>query len=254
MFLIYRLKYECMCTVVFIPGKECNYFASLRDEDPQRPKAKAPAIIGSKNVKYLAPIDSLAGGTWIGANELGAVIILLNGGFQNHERKSPYAKSRGVIVTELLQSAVPVMDWSRMNMDGIEPFTLILWADNMLFQLVWDGEKKHPIPVDPSKPHIWSSATLYDTPAKAKREALFQNWMLQRPRVSSAILLHFFKQFRDLDNGFLVNRNEHLQTLSYTYMETPIAGKAVVNYYDLQSFAYYTSGIHLESKIGELIS
>lgn len=208
-----------MCTVVFIPGKECNYFASLRDENPERPKAKIPAIMGNEGLKYLSPVDSLAGGTWIGANELGAVIILLNGAFENHERKSRYTKSRGLIVSELLQSDMPVIDWSMMDMEDIEPCTLIIWVDKMLFQLVWDGQKKHRITLGGDKPHIWSSATLYDAAVRAKREKLFQNWIVIDPPVSKVSLLNFFKLFNDTENGFVVNRNGKIRTLSYTFMK-----------------------------------
>jgi len=240
-----------MCTVVFIPGKECNYLASLRDENPHRPEAQTPAILGSNEIKYLAPIDALAGGTWIGANELGAVIILLNGGLENHERKNQYAKSRGLIVTELLQSDVPIIDWSLMDMQNIEPYTLIVWFDSTLFQLVWDGEKKHRLILEADRPHIWSSATLYDAAAKAKREELFQNWIALDPPVSKVSLLSFFKQFDDSENGFMVNRNGNLQTLSYTFIESNIVGKAVVNYYDLQACSCQTSTINLKSKVSD---
>ncbi len=241
-----------MCTVVFIPGKDCNYLASLRDENPHRPKAQTPAILGGDEIKYLAPVDSLAGGTWIGANELGAVIILLNGAFENHERKSQYVKSRGLIVTELLQSDVPVVDWSIMEMEDVEPYTIIVSVDSMLFQLVWDGEKKHRLTLEAGKPHIWSSATLYDAAAKATREELFQNWIVMDPPVSKVSLLNFFKLFDDSENGFLVNRNGNLQTLSYTFVESNKEGKAVVNYYDLQSCSYQTSTINLKSKVSDL--
>lgn len=241
-----------MCTVVFIPGRECNYLASLRDEDPNRPKAKTPAIMGSDDIKYLSPMDALAGGTWIGANELGAVIILLNGGFENHERKGKYEKSRGLVVTELLQSDVPVIDWSLMDMENIEPYTLIVSVESMLFQLVWDGEKKHRITLDADKPHIWSSATLYDATAKAKREELFQNWIGLHPGVSKLSLLNFFKLFDDSQNGFLVNRNGNLQTLSYTFVESNVAGKSVVDYFDLDSYTFHTSSISLKSKVSDL--
>lgn len=241
-----------MCTVVFIPGKDCNYFASLRDESPQRPKAKTPAILGGDDMKYLAPMDALAGGTWIGVNELGAVIILLNGGFENHERKIPYAKSRGLIVSELLQSDVPVIDWSMMEMEDVEPYTLIVWVDKMLFQLVWDGEKKHRITLEVDKPHMWSSATLYDAATSSKRKELFQNWIVMGPPVSKVSLLNFFKLVNDNENGFMVNRSGKIKTLSYTFIESDINNKAVVNYFDLQAHSYHTSTINLKSKISEL--
>ena len=237
-----------MCTVVFIPGKHNNCFASLRDENPERPRAQIPAIIRNDGVKYLSPIDSLAGGTWIGANELGVIIILLNGGFKNHERKNNYAKSRGLIVSELLQSKVPVIDWSIMEMTNIEPYTIIVWVDKMLFQLVWDGENKHRITLDIDKPHIWSSATLYDTKAKNKREELFQNWISQNPAVSKVTLLKFFKNFNDSQNGFMVNRNSKIETLNYSFIEINSMGECLMYYYDLKTYGAHSQAINFRNK------
>lgn len=115
-----------MCTVVFIPKGDKFYFASLRDESPLRPKAVVPDIYRGEDTVILSPIDALAGGTWLGVTSLGSVIILLNGGFEKHERKANYRKSRGLIVSELLASNLPVVNWNSMDMNGVEPFTLVV--------------------------------------------------------------------------------------------------------------------------------
>ena len=108
-------KIYFMCTVVFMPGSNKYYFASLRDEDPKRAKATTPILQADNNVMYLSPVDPVGGGTWIGVNEKGHVIILLNGGFEKHTDSGPYLKSRGIIVKELLTSAMPVVDWMLMD-------------------------------------------------------------------------------------------------------------------------------------------
>jgi len=56
-----------MCTVLVIPGNQKIYFVSLRDENPQRPAAEQPKVWEEAIVKFIAPKDQLAGGTWIGA-------------------------------------------------------------------------------------------------------------------------------------------------------------------------------------------
>ena len=131
-----------MCTVTFIPANGRYYFASLRDENPERQRAIIPEqIYTAGKCSFIAPVDPLGGGTWAGVNELGNVIILLNGGFKNHTKKNDYVKSRGSIVTYLLKVEAPLNDWYLMELDNIEPFTLITWTGEKLFQLVWDGEK-----------------------------------------------------------------------------------------------------------------
>ena len=163
-----------MCTVVFIPGKDQYYFASLRDEDTERPEATPPELYTGENLQFLAPKDGLAGGTWLGINEIQHVIILLNGAFEKHTPNNHYLKSRGLIVSELLVAETPVNDWHVMDLSEIEPFTLVVWSGGNLYQLVWNGEQKKQILLNANTSHIWSSSTLYNTEAKAQREKLFQ--------------------------------------------------------------------------------
>lgn len=221
-----------MCTVVFIPKGDKYFFASLRDENPLRPGAIAPdyKLMGDKRV--LSPTDALAGGTWLGITETGNVIILLNGAFDKHERKINYIKSRGFIVAELLASNSPLADWDLFDMEGIEPFTLVVWSGGNLFELVWDGEIKHSTRLKATQPYIWSSATLYNGDAKAHRKNLFQNWIGIDMPVSASSLLSFFKACPDVENGFLINRKEQTKTLSYSFIELQLNKSAELHYYD----------------------
>jgi hypothetical protein len=236
-----------MCTVIFIPNDTGCYFASLRDEDPNRVKASRPTIIEQGKISYLSPIDPLGGGTWIGVNTLGNVIILLNGAFEKHTRKKTYRKSRGLVVSELLATEMPVVEWSLMDMEDIEPYTLIVWSEGNLFQLVWDGQEKHRIIQDKTMPHIWSSSTLYLQPAKQIREDLFQNWIVMNPPISKLSVIQFFQTFTDKENGFIINRNEQVKTLSYSFIDYQKDVLAEVNYYDLQSFTHHSSLLKLLS-------
>ncbi len=208
-----------MCTVVFIPENDKFYFASLRDESPLRSKALLPEINKSNEVHYLSPKDSKEGGTWVGVNNRGSVIILLNGGLQNHKRKEKYRKSRGLIVNELLSSDMPLVDWSLLRLDDIEPFTLVVFDKNNLFELVWDGVQRMKIQINTSIAHIWSSSTLYDADAKANRESNFRKWLNGEPAVSVNSLFSFFKSVNDPENGFIMNRKDQVKTLSYTFIE-----------------------------------
>jgi Transport and Golgi organisation 2 len=236
-----------MCTVVFIPSQTGSFFASLRDESPKRPSAFSPVIKQKGGIKFLAPIDPSAGGTWLGLNELGSAIILLNGGFENHQKATNYQRSRGLIVSELLVSEMPVIDWQLIDLTHIEPFTLIVWSDALLFQLVWDGSKKHRIRLDATKSHLFSSATLYNNEAKARREDWFNNWMAMEPPISKLSFLRFFKSIDDKENGFIINRNNEMATLSYTFIEMPHQEQAAMSYYDLANFTFHSQTLSLLS-------
>ena len=242
-----------MCTVVFIPVDREVYFGSLRDESPKRPRALKPYVSQLNGLSYLSPKEAMAGGTWIGVNNMGNIIILLNGAFENHQRKSYYRKSRGLMVTELLASVVPVVEWNLVDMEDIEPFTLIVWSDNNLFQLVWDGRERHRIRLDETLPYIWSSSTLYNSDAKAKREELFQNWIAMNPPVSKLSLLNFFKTYSDEENGFMMNRKEVTKTLSFSFIELTEKNKAAMSYYDFSDYSYSTQKIELQSELKDCI-
>ncbi len=232
-----------MCTVVFIPGQYNTCIASLRDENPSRPAALPPAIDSDATIPFLAPRDPLGGGTWMGVNEAGHALVLLNGGFTAHLPQKKYRKSRGLIVTALLASEMPVVDWSLTTLAGIEPFTLVAWVDGHLFELVWDGEEQHRKRLDPALPHIWSSATLYNSTAKATREEAFLNWTAMRPPITPRSLLSFFTAGTDTQNGFIINRSNKLQTLSFTFLDIAPQTDAAMHHYDLLRYTHTEASI-----------
>lgn len=234
-----------MCTVVFIPAKNKYYFASLRDEDPHRERAVAPFLVYTDNGKYLAPADPKGGGTWAGVHEYGSVIILLNGGFINHTKKDNYLKSRGAIVQELLADDMPLIAWTMMDLNNIEPFTLIMLTGERLFQLVWDGEKKHRINLPKTQPHLFSSATLYSTGASDIRRDTFNNWLATKPLLNRKSLFNFFKTCTDTQNGFIIDRGQKIKTLSYTFMQVDTATVAKILYYDIASNSHHESVIDM---------
>jgi uncharacterized protein with NRDE domain len=234
-----------MCTVVYIPNNGNNYFASLRDESPLRSKASMPQITRANEIQFIAPIDSFANGTWIGVNDINNVIILLNGGNENHSRNKTYRKSRGLIVLELLSSELPVVDWNLMDLKDIEPFTLIIYSDDHLFQLVWDGTNKIRMLLDAAVPHIFSSSTLYTPAAKANRKQLFDNWIEENPHISKLSLLDFFNSSNDKENGFIINRSEILKTISYSFIEVQNYHTASFNYFDFIDNAFSTTDIEI---------
>ena len=229
-----------MCTVLYLPAKEKSYFVSLRDENPNRASASPPSIWSIANTEFVAPKDEEGGGTWIGTSEFGTVIVLLNGGFENHEKMGRYIKSRGIIVTELLASQDPLDSWINMNLYQIEPFTLLIWSKQELHQLVWDGINKHKNPLTSTQPYLFSSSTLYSAEAKQTRLLLFQNWIKTKPFITPETILDFFKRFPDKENGFIINRNEKIKTLSYSFIELTQEQSAVMHYYNLQNGEHNT--------------
>jgi hypothetical protein len=221
-----------MCTVIFFPGSDKQVFVSLRDEDPRRSKALPPGLQTVKTMSWIGPVDPVGGGTWFAANQQGRVVILLNGGFEKHQRLDRYARSRGLVVTDLVTSEDLMENWNLLNLDEVEPFTLVVWEAQQLSQLVWDGWQKHSLKINSRQPQIWSSATLYDPTARERRKSRFYQWVQDCHPVTPAQLLDFFTSDRDAENGFLINRKETVRTLSFSYLEQ-YHDHAVLRYQDL---------------------
>jgi uncharacterized protein with NRDE domain len=222
-----------MCTVVFIPAQGKYLIASLRDEHPNRSKAGLPILTHSSQKKYIAPIDPQGGGTWVGINDGGAAIVLLNGGFKNHIKKNCYARSRGQIVTELLSVNDPIQNWNNIELINIEPFTLIVWVNGHLVQLVWDGEKKYQTVKDTSKAHIWSSSTLCDENEKQTRSGKFEDWLNNSNDRTRASILEFFFNKQHFNKSIFIKNSAEIITHSYTCIELFENEQNTINYQDL---------------------
>jgi hypothetical protein len=213
-------------------------FASIRDENPQRRKASSPNLYKQEYLNIICPLDRLGGGTWVGVNDEKQVIILLNGGFKKHERMTEYKMSRGLIVKELLSSIIPVVDWSIMNLENIEPFTLIVYSNKMLFQLIWDGKLKHKFHLDENQPHIFSSSTLYTQEQKQIRSRLFSEFLQRESTIDDIKLYHFFSEFSNKEYGFFMKRNKDIQSLSCSLIKMT-STEINFDYYDIQANKWY---------------
>ena len=192
---------------------------SNRDEKSYRPTI-APKIYVEKEIKLLYPKDEKAGGTWIVAKEDGTTIILLNGAFINHQKKPNYSKSRGVILMEIIQAKKPLLHFQEMNLDNVEPFTLIIFQNNTLTEVKWDEVEKHVIDKSIKKPHIWSSATLYNRIQKIKRKQWLEDFCRYNNPLSIDKILSFHTntQATNTEYGLVINRKDKTKTVSITQL------------------------------------
>jgi len=176
-----------MCTVTYIPlGKSDFILTSSRDIPFSREKAEHPKKMVEDGVELYYPKDGKAGGTWIGTSAKKRLICLLNGGFVYHTSRISYAKSRGLIVKELLKVDDIRKGLNAVDLEGVEQFTLTIvdWNDELeLLEFVWDGVKKHT-KLMPQEPHIWSSSTLYDQSVKQLRCDWFASWLKENVTLS----------------------------------------------------------------------
>ena len=225
-----------MCTVTFIPVREKIFISSNRDEKRARSQALVSTLYAMKTGNVLFPKDRDGGGTWFAVNENGNVVVFLNGARVNHISTPPYRKSRGLILLDLADSEAPLADFLSIDLNNIEPFTAIIWDDKKLFECYWDGFEKSQTQLDPNKPHIWSSVTLYEKKISNKRRKWFTDWIGINKSPSTDDILHFhqFTGEGDSRNDLLMNRDGLVFTVSITSLElTEKTGS--LTYLDLKS-------------------
>lgn len=223
-----------MCTVTFIRVKDTFFITSSRDEKVLRSRALPPKMYRVNNMGLLFPKDGDAGGTWIALNENSNAAVLLNGAFFYHQSNPPYRRSRGLVLIDIIGTSTPVNGFLQMNLEAVEPFTLILLQDFKLYECRWDGEQKFSKPLVTSENYIWSSATLYDEATQKKRNEWFERWLAKNDKPSLENIFHFhqFAGDGDTQNDIRMNRGGHLFTVSIAAIQIT-RDSASMHYLDL---------------------
>jgi hypothetical protein len=207
-----------MCTVSFVPVKDRFIFTSSRDEKLTRKKAITPVAQRQGEYYLIYPKDGDAGGTWIVMKENGDCAVLLNGAFLPHKANPPYRRSRGLILLDIIGETRPSQFLVKINLKGIEPFTLILMDSGSLYEFRWDGNERYCKQLSIHRPHIWSSATLYDGLVIKKREQWFAAFLNACPNPTQQDVLNFHRFSGDGDkaNDLLMKRENVYSTVSIT--------------------------------------
>ena len=206
-----------MCTVTFIPFKNSFFITSNRDESPDRQAVGIKSFHSGESNTIHFPLDETSGGSWIALSDEGRAVCLLNGGFESFIPNPPYRMSRGQVVIAAAKENDVDQFITKFELKDIAPFTLVIFEKQSLVQLVWDGEQKHILSLPSGLPHIWSSATLYPLHVREWRKSLFVKWMNENNEYNRESIIAFHQMANgDPDNGFVMNRNEIVKTLSVT--------------------------------------
>ncbi|MDK2773184.1 MAG: NRDE family protein [Flavobacterium sp.] len=221
-----------MCTVTFVPTKKGCILTSNRDETILRGQAIEPNEYIGNNKKLVYPRDPKANGTWIVHDYLNCA-ILLNGAEEKHHHRNDYRKSRGLILLDIFDSEDVLKEWDAIDLDNIEPFTVVLFYQQELFQLRWNETEKTKIKLSTEENNIWSSSTLYSKEIREHRQQMFKNHLENSNYTADEILnFHQFKDEEDSNNTIVIKRDEHLKTVSITQFNIE-NNKIKLNYIDL---------------------
>lgn len=237
-----------MCTVTYLPTPDGFILTSNRDEALVRKPAENPhsELIAGQEVIF--PRDGEAGGTWI-ATANNRTVCLLNGAFKRHHRNPPYKMSRGLVVLDFFKTTSVAEFNQNYNLEGIEPFTMVISEGKDLFELRWDGNEKFFKQIDARQPHIYCSATLYTPEVIAMRQNWFAAWLSTHKiyTVEDILSFHLFAGEGDEHTKIRMSIFGIVQTVSITCIHKTENDQKVY-YSDLKGDKnFYFSGYSLNN-------
>lgn len=229
-----------MCVLTYVPiGKAGFIVTSNRDENIIRVKAKPPKKLKINGIEIFCPIDPLSNGTWIATSKT-YTMVLLNGGYKNHEKKPKYRQSRGRIIMDFMKWNNPLDFFESFEFENMQPFTLVLFKNddrNQITEIKWCSDKKFYTKFNGESAQIWSSATLYDSIAIENRKTWFFNHLAKvQNEFSGKDILHFHQNGgqEDKENSIQLKRANGIQTVCITQIEIQPNVKSLI-FNDLQT-------------------
>ena len=219
-----------MCTIALLPGPAGHFIlAGNRDELRTRARALPPSIQELPGgVRAIYPVDADAHGTWIGANEHGLALTLLN----HYPRQAAFtpadpAWSRGQLVLSLLASPDlgalrHVLEELGPRLPHVRPFRLVAATAHHATYIVWDGDALTTS--DLTAPELFVSSSFEEPRARATRKhalaglaALTNYDDVEDPQ---AFVLDAFSQSTPRPGPFTVSMaRPDARTVSHTFLE-----------------------------------
>lgn len=185
-----------MCTVTVVPRAQGARLLCNRDERRSRPAALPPQIHNLRGRLAAFPVDPQGGGTWIGVNEAGLIVTLLNAHRSTrvaHERprvcrgvwqgEARRKRSRGLVVRKLLRStSLPHATGAVESLDAsaFEAFQVVIVYEGRVAVATSDGAG--PIRCTQQtldEPLLFTSSSLGDALAGLPRQRLFERMVVR---------------------------------------------------------------------------
>ena len=141
-----------MCTVTWAREEDGYHLLCNRDEKLTRLPARPPCLEAIDGVNVIAPRDANFDGAWIGVNERGVALCLLNGARIASTERRPIAavESRGKAVLRLASSrrVEEVFERAlRLDFSAFAPFTMVAMEPGRSASLIeWNGDGKTILP------------------------------------------------------------------------------------------------------------
>lgn len=168
-----------MCTLTVLRTNGALTLTMNRDDAPARAEAP-PRLWEKSDVRFAAPVDIEAGGTWIGVNADGVVACLLN----RYDDAPVGVRSRGEIVQRAL--AAGKLDAATKAIGSLahgvySPFTCVIVSTMEMQRFDWNGEHftRRCVPLE--GPVMMTSSSWRFEAVAAWRQALFEKTIAPDP-------------------------------------------------------------------------
>lgn len=188
-----------MCTVSWLRTREGYELFFNRDERHTRSRAEPPTLRETRGVRFVAPTDGDCGGSWVGVNEAGLSLCILNRYEDAPESARDTAaraeyRSRGLLLTDLMDCLAVSHVRARLSgadLSRYRPFTLAAlslheptllahWANG---GMTFDGAGDDSMPL--------TSSSRRGAEVTASRRSLFRRMVREAGALTPALLEEF---------------------------------------------------------------
>jgi hypothetical protein len=170
-----------MCTVSIVPVDGAVRVVCNRDERRARSEALSPTSHVAGRCVATFPVDPESGGTWIGVNDAGVAMALLNRTLvASAVAPAPGMRSRGAIIPSLMHhgsGAAALAVAASLDAGTFAPFRLLILQGRMLGIVSSDGRRSSSAMCDVDRPLLFTSSSLGDALVEAPRSLLFARFM-----------------------------------------------------------------------------
>lgn len=213
-----------MCTVSWLHHNGGYQVLFNRDELKTRKPALPPRIVQQGGMRFIAPVDGNAGGSWIGVNQRGLTLCLLNR-YQDaptHPPSHPYT-SRGLLLMRLLDSCSHIHLLERLealDMAHYQPYNLLVLAPEQSARLVqWNG-REMVIEHDAEASMPLCSSSYDHGRVIAGRQQQFQQMVSAAGRVDAAMLYAFHRSHTPEPSAYSVcMHRSDASTVSFSWIK-----------------------------------
>lgn len=173
-----------MCTLTVFKHSHGFLVTMNRDERRGRQEPGRLQEVSMADANLVYPVDGESGGTWIGINNHGVLLCLLN--HYSESSGDPEAspaggrQSRGVIIPAALRIGVEEeveQHLQHLQPESFQPFDLFLVSARRHLHFVWDGSCFSQSTMHVSPWFMFTSSAFRSDGVLSYRQNLFREWL-----------------------------------------------------------------------------